>query len=199
MGELTALLVSQSVQTAAGVGNTYAQTAALRGQQNYANGMAGVNAEWIARDQAAVRRRGELAGSRAAGDAERLASRQRVAYGSQGVDVGSGSAAQIQAETLALGEIARLQAEGNAMDQMTGLEAEQLSMLSRNRMNRIATRHAIRSSITTEGMNVGRDALRAAYSHERYKGLGKKQEAFDYGPQQEFKATKAAWNLPELD
>lgn len=158
MGEMsTLLLASQGTQAATSAASAYGQTQALSGQQQYANRMTSMNVE-------SLRAQGHTAQSRSIQEGEMLAARQATSYAGRGVDVTSGSAAAIQAEARAMGEIRGLQYEAEAMDRALGMKHQ-------NRMGQIATRGAINNSIAEAGMNVGNSAMRAAYMHERYKGL----------------------------
>jgi hypothetical protein len=156
----------------AGIGNAYSQSQALRGQQIYANGMTDVNSGWNRFGQGQILMNGSLAGSRARAQYQNLASTQRAAMAANGVNVNSGSAAQVQSETRTLGEIERLQIQQVALNQALGLKAENLAAVGQNRMRQIATRNNINQGYSAAASNAGRSLVQAAYLYDRYRGLG---------------------------
>jgi hypothetical protein len=173
MGELSGLLLSQGAGTIAGVGNSISNAQALRGQQQYANAMTGVNSQWSQIQQNQVIQRGYIAGSRADAQYNALAGSQRAAFAANGVAVGSGSAASIQGETRALGEIERLQIQQTAYAQALGLKAENLAAVGQNRMRQIAVRQGINASYAGAASQVGQGLIKGAVAYDKYQGLSK--------------------------
>lgn len=187
MGELDGLLLTQGTGAAAGVGYSIANAQALRGQQQYANAATNINSEWSRIQQAQVLQNGSLAGSRARQGYQNLASTQRAAYAANGVNVNSGSAAQVQSETRALGEIERLQIQQAAYNQALGIQAENLAAIGQNRMRQIAVRQGINSSYINAAAQAGGGLIRGANAYSRYQGLNKApasalDQTIDYTP-----------------
>lgn len=180
MGELAPLLLSQGVQAGASAANAYAQTNALRGQQQYASGMARVNYDWMELQRQDALRRGDLGVSRARLQGRQVDAALAVQQQGSGADPNFGSAAAVRSAQRLFADLEALDAQQSSYRQALGLRAEQSSLMGRDRMNRLATRNQIRNTLLQTGLGVGGDALRSYYLAQRYKGLGKKAEENGY-------------------
>lgn len=172
MGEIAPLLAAQAMGTAANVGNTLSQNAALRGQTAFSSRMAEVNARWAEMQAQDVIRRGQAEAVRIHSATRQLIGAQRARGGASGIDVNSGSLSELQGEAALLGHQDMLTAENNAYRMAIGYRAERAAILGRSRLNEMAARNQMRNSIISMGMQVGQDALKSYWLYDRYAGLG---------------------------
>lgn len=94
-------------------------------------------------------------------------SAQRAAMSGSPIDINTGSAAQIQAETDALTQLDVLAARNNAYKEMMGIQTQDMEARGSARMNRIARRNAGRQSIIRGGLAVAREGAIADYRYQR--------------------------------
>lgn len=140
MAALTASLLALSAVS------TYAAT---RKQGEYESGQLDVNAGLADEQAADALTRGKEAAARTALDTKALIGSQRVALAGQGVDVNSGTAADLQSDSAQLGELDRLQIEHNAQREAYGYKVDAANSRAQGEQVRSASRNAARGTLLT--------------------------------------------------
>jgi hypothetical protein len=110
--------------------------------------------------------RGAQASAQVRRDTRATIGAQRVAYASQGVDVGSGSALAVQADTAAIGELDALTIKNNAAREAFGYKIDAANSRTREEYTRQAGRNAQTSTLLTGASNL----------YERYQGNGSRRK-----------------------
>jgi hypothetical protein len=146
MGALTgALLGLTALQTAS-------QFQSEKQQGRYQKSIADANARLLnLRSEDAIRRGYEDA-SLVRRRAERMAGSQRAAMAAQGIDIGSGSAADVLTETDRMGAMDELTAKNNAWREAWGYRVESANETARGRFAKLAAKNAMRNTLLTGGL-----------------------------------------------
>ncbi len=145
----------------------YSENQALRGQSDYERRMTNVNTGWAQLRADDALRQGDFQAGQARRYGEKVKGAQRVAAAAGNVDVNSGSAAQIQAETDAMSQLDVLAARNNAFKEMMGIKADDSAARGQSKMNRLARKSAGKQSIIQAGGSIARQGAIAGYRHER--------------------------------
>ncbi len=99
-----------------------------------------------------VARRGREEEAKIRARSRRLRGGQRAAIAAQGIDVESGTAALLQAETLNIGALDAITTRNNAMRQAVGLRMEAEQLRAQERLVRGAGRGQARATLLTGGL-----------------------------------------------
>lgn len=126
---------------------------AIRKQNHFNRQMASINIELIENQREDVKFEGAREQGRVRQAAQRLQGAQAAAFAAQGVDVGSGSAALIQADTQYLAEIDALEVKNNARKAAFGFDVKRRQTILEARFGGQAAENAARQSIITGGLN----------------------------------------------
>lgn len=170
MGAMGALALSSTFQASNSLLSAYQQAGALREQGRYQQQQLEFNArisELQAEDATAR-------GDREAGAARRVGKQvrgaQRAALAAQGVDVNSGSAADVQDETTQLAEADAQTIRANAWREAWGFRAQAQQARGQGRMGMLAANNQARSTILTGGLQaIGYGLQAGAFAY----GMGK--------------------------
>lgn len=98
--------------------------------------------------------RGAVAERQSRQNTRDLTGAQRVGYASQGVDVNSGSALSVQADTAAIGELDALTIRNNAAREAFGYRVDAENSRTREELTRKASRNATASTLLTGAANI---------------------------------------------
>lgn len=167
MAGLTSALIGGIGSLTSGVSSVaggIAQSQAAKGQAEYSSRMADLNAQ-IADFQAedAIQR-----GNREANSVRRQASEalgeQKVNLAAQGIDIGVGSAAQTQQDTLLLGEHDAMTVQNNATREAFGFKVQAADYRAKGKFALLAGENESRNSLLTGGLNAGGHLFSAAKS-----------------------------------
>lgn len=120
-GNMAAL--SYGVGAAAEIAAGWAGSRVAQARAGYQRQAAGINRDFAKMQAADVRVRGDKAAQRATAQGRRVQASQRAGYAAQGVDVGSGSAADVQADTALQAELDANEIRTSAFMQAWGIEA----------------------------------------------------------------------------
>jgi hypothetical protein len=128
MAAMTALIVSSlavsAIGTAGAVGSARRAGKAAQASANAEADMMDYNASVAEISAAQAVEQGEVEANRYREQIEGVVGTQRVGYAGQGVDVSSGSALAVQADTKAAAEMDALQIKSNAQRQAWGFQVE---------------------------------------------------------------------------
>lgn len=168
MGTAPAMMAAaMSVQAASSLGSAYAGSEASKSQADYQRRMSEVNArlaETQAKDTIA---RGEKAAKNVKKDTRKLIGAQRASLAAQGINVDSGSALEVQAETAGLGAEEELRVRNDAWRTAWGFRAEAIDYRSRGEMAAMAGRREARNTLITGGMSAISSGLQGAYYYKK--------------------------------
>lgn len=166
----TLALISGGVQTAGGLAGGYAQGTAMRAQGRYQRQVAHDNAAMADLQAADAERRGEYAASQRLAESTRLIAKQRVAGAGQNIDVNSGTMAQIQADTAALGAMDAEMERNNAWREAFGLRAEASGLRRAGSVAARDARFAAGQTLATAGLQGAQSMLQTAYLAQQLSG-----------------------------
>lgn len=143
MAALTAALLGL---TAAGGAMQFAAQrkagAEARAQGNYEGDVLDLNATLADRNAADALDRGRLAENRQRGDVRGVLGAQRAAYAGSGVDLSSGSVADVQSDTARMGELDALTIRNNAAREAWGYQVEGAQLRSKAKFARQGGKNA---------------------------------------------------------
>ncbi len=161
MAALTALAMA----TAAGasLSGAYAQSQALKAQGETARATGEVNTTLanVAAEDAIVR--GDREAVRIRKQAGVLAGRQRAAAGASGVEVDSGSAADVVRDTNVMGALDAVTVRNNAWREAMGYRVQAIDATARGRFAEIGGNAASRASILTGSLEAAGYGTRGVY------------------------------------
>lgn len=148
----TFLSISAGIQGLGAIGGAYAQAQAQKSQADYQRRMFEVNsrlADFQAQD---AKDRGDVGAAQAIKRGDQMQSTQRAAAGGSGVDVNSGSARDIQADTQAISALDALTIKNNAMREAFGYKSQAISYSGQGQMVQIAGNAESWNTLATGGM-----------------------------------------------
>jgi len=160
-------LLAQIVGVGAQAAGAYTQSQALRAQGDYQKQIADQNAATARLQAEDAIKRGERESHLIRMRTRQLRGSQRAAFAAQGVDVDTGSAADLQADTVALGALDAMTRQNNAYFEAWGFRSEAAAESHQGRMRQRAARSAARSTIATGGLGFVRDIGAAANEYEK--------------------------------
>ena len=116
--------------------------------------------------------RGEKEAARLRRRTKKLIGSQRVALAAQGIDIESGSAADILEDTAASSAVDELTIRNNAAREALGFKSQALGFGAQAGFQRISGRFARGATIATGGLRFARDLVRFNFSGSRRRGGG---------------------------
>lgn len=152
-------------------------------QGAYEAGQLDVNAGLADTQAADALARGKETASRLALDTRQTEGSQRVSLAAQGVDIGSGTAADLQSDTAMMGALDRVTALNNAKREAYGYQVEATSDRSRADMVRSSTASMGRTTLLTAASQLYamKLASNAAAVPESAPGFPPIQQTYDAG------------------
>lgn len=145
---------------AASLSNAYTQGAAASSQGRYEAAGLRWNARMAELNAGDAIARGQLEAVKVGRSARRLQGSQRAAFAAQGVDVSTGSAADIVAETGQLAQEDIRTITNNAWREAFGFKAEALQLEAKARMAKVVARYEKTTTLATGGMSAARELLK---------------------------------------
>lgn len=158
------MAVSSLAGGAAGLGGSISQAQAIRAQGAYQKSVGLQNARMSELSAQQSLERGQLLAASQGIRTGKILGAERAAYANQGVDVNSGSAAQVQADTSKMGALDRLTIQNNAARQALGYRIQGVNDRYGAIFAGMEARNRAESTILTGGMNFARSAAVAAYA-----------------------------------
>lgn len=165
MGEYSsgALGASAITQMFSSVGSSYAQSSALKAKGAYDASIAEANrkvSDYAAED---ALKRGDKAAMEHGKAVRSLIGKQRANFAAQGIDVGSGSAADFQNESEFLGSLDALTIKNNAAREAFGYRTQSINYASQAKFARLAASNQATTTLLTGGLNALGYGTRAGY------------------------------------
>lgn len=163
MGASAGLMMATSAGTQgiSSIGNAYAQSQAMQAKGNYQSMVANSNAALSAVQSQDALNRGESAANESDLKTKQTIGDQRAAMGASGVDVNSGSSADVQASTSAIGQLDALTIRNNAMRESFGYKVQSLNDTYAGKFDEDAANTDSENTLLTGGMNAVNYGLKA--------------------------------------
>jgi len=172
MGASGALMAASVATSAISTATTaYTQSEALKMQGDYQKSVMEQNrklAEFQAEDAV---RRGDKESKELKKKVKVLIGSQRAAMAAQGIDIESGSALDVQADTAAFGASDALTIRNNAWREAWGYRVQGADYSSKGAWAQLEAKNAARNTLLTGGMTVAKDATGSLYSYKSQKDL----------------------------
>jgi hypothetical protein len=154
------------------MGNSIAQSGAIRAQGRYAQTGLENNAQLAELAAQDATKRGRLENAKLLQKAGDLVGTQRTSYAGQGVDVNAGSAADVQADTAAQAAKDALTLQNNAYREGWGHRVEAQNYRNAARMTHLGARNDANMTLLSGGLGFSRDVMNGLYLKEKYKTKG---------------------------
>ena len=158
MGASAAILAGASAVSQ--VGSAYSQSQAIEAQGEYQKTQFETNAKFADLSGKEALRIGDENANKVKADANRMVGKQRAVLAAQGIDVGTGSAVDIQEDTKQQGELAAMTIKNNAWREAWGYKIDAMNNRYSGSMAAMAATNSSRSTLLTGGIN----ALSSVYS-----------------------------------
>lgn len=123
--------------------------------------------------------RGDIAASRVRAEGRRIKGSQRVAAAAQGIDVNSGSAAEIQDDTELFSELDANTIRSNAYREAFGYKIDAINSRGRGEMGRLGTEFSGKMTLLTGGLSAVQYGLGAARDWSRGANFGTTTSTLD--------------------
>ncbi len=130
----------------------YSQSQALEMQANYQKTQSEMNAKLADMQAEDAIKRGNKAAGQVKQQAKRMQGAQRAALAAQGIDIDSGSAAEIQENTEVLSAMDAMQVKNNAWKEAWGFKVQALNTRAEGSWAQAAGQAAARNTLLTGGM-----------------------------------------------
>lgn len=140
-------------QALGSIGGAYAESQALKTQGEYQRMQYEMNARLAGLQAQDAIKRGDKAAVEVKRRAKRVIGSQRAALAAQGIEVDSGSAAQIQADTVAQSTLDVLEIKNNAWREAWGYRFQASDYMGRGRFAEMAAKASATNTLLTGGMN----------------------------------------------
>ena len=157
------LFLFMGVQSLGTLATSYSNANAAKLEGEFQSSMYQSNARIQALMATDAINRGEKEAVKAKQAANRLIGSQRVAMGAQGIDLESGSALDIQAETASLGAQDALTIRNNAWREAWGYRTAENEYTSRAKYAQITGTSKSRNTILTGGLSIAKNLAYASY------------------------------------
>lgn len=151
------------------IGSAYSQSKAYKAAGEYQRQVGDINARTSDLQAADAVRRGDKNSIEARKAAGKVAGDQRVAFAAQGVDVNSGTAAQIQEDTHAMGALDALTIQNNATLEAWGYKMGGINATASGRMAEISGNSQATQTLLTGGIRAAGNGLDTAYYYDRWR------------------------------
>lgn len=164
---LTAAVGGMAVMSLA---NSSVQAGNEAAQQKYTNAIYGVNEKLAAENKRQVLAAGDVEAGQAALAGKQEIAQQRVHQAATGADVSSGSAANLQGDTLWQSEQNQTTIKNNAWRRAWGYDVEGEKYGLEASMSQLASANKQQNTLLTGGMQAVDYGMRAYSSYQKYNG-----------------------------
>lgn len=164
-----AMGVLQGVSAVAGLYGSYTQAQAAKQQGKYEQSVYESNARMAELEAEEATSRGNREANRVRAKGRAVRGSQRAALAGQGVDVGTGTAADLQLETDTLSEMDALTVQNNAWREAWGYRAEASNLRYQGRFARLGAKTQARNTLLTGGVRFADDVVRGVDRYKRSK------------------------------
>lgn len=163
MAATSLLIASSASQGINSFGTAYNQSKATAAAGDYNAKMMELNAKLADYQGEDAIRRGNADAQKHRKNVKQMQGAQRVALAAQGIEIDSGSAAQIQEDTRMLGEMDAMTIKNNAWREAWGYRVQAAQGRSQAEFTRMASRNEARSTLLTGGMKALSSGVEGAY------------------------------------
>lgn len=118
--------------------------------------------------------RGDQDAARQRENVKKLIGAQRASEGAQGIEVNSGSALDVQADTAGQGAVDELTIKNNAWREAFGYRVQANDLRTQSQFTKLSAANKSRNTILTAGMNIASDAA-SAYRQTKTGTVGSKK------------------------
>lgn len=146
-----------------GIGSAYSQATAYQIQADYIQQASELNAQIAGVQAEDAIRRGNKSASQFKKQVKGMKGSQKAALAAQGIDIGSGSAAEILDNTDTQGALDVQTIKNNAWREAWGYKTQAIANTAEGRISQIAASQNIQSTILTGGLNAVNSGLSAYY------------------------------------
>jgi hypothetical protein len=153
----TLLLATQGAAAAASAASALTQAGAIRSQGRLQEQIARANARFERTRAEQAREQGEFLSRQARRRGRVLTGRQRAAFAGQGVEVSTGSAADIQRQTFEMTALDQLTIQVNAQRRALGFESSATGLEFQGAQARRTAEFQARQTLVTGGLGLVRD------------------------------------------
>jgi hypothetical protein len=157
------MAVSSLVQGASSFAGANSQSEAIKAQGQYQSNQLDFNAKLSDIQAKNALDRGSKNATSLKRRAKVLAGSQRAAAAAQGIEVGSGSAADIQADTATFSNQDAQEIRNNAWREAWGYNVEAMNLRSQARMARSGSEFAAKQTLLTGGIQAANYGMQAGY------------------------------------
>lgn len=170
MDPMTVMAFGFGAQALSQFGNAYSQSRGIKAQAAYQRNVAEINSKLADLKGEDALQRGEDAARDYKKQVNRMIGSQRAAFAAQGVDVGYGSAADIQADTATQGELDILTIRSNAFREAWGYKVEANNYTAQGQFAEMGGNMQANNTLLTGGvaaLGSGLQAYSATYGGSR--------------------------------
>lgn len=153
----------QGEQAIGDVSNALEQSKAARLKGSFQEALSQQNARLAQLGSQAAIQSGDAKATAVGLRAAAITGQERSSYGAQGVDVNSGSAADVQNDTAKMSALDEMTIRNNARMQAMGMQVEALNDTTQGRLASIAGRETAGQTLATGGAQVARAMLYGGY------------------------------------
>jgi hypothetical protein len=164
-----------------GIGTAIAQSSAIEASGNFSKAQFEFNSKLADLQAGDAIQRGFKAASAYLKSARRLRGAQRASLAGQGVDLGEGSALEIQKDTQHLSEIDAMTIRNNAWQEAWGFKMQALDLTGRANFTGISSRFDSTNTLLAGGMNALRNFGEGGYHASKYYSKPSKGDDYKFG------------------
>lgn len=167
MGTLAALGATTAIQVGTSIYGANKEADAAEAQGIYQSNMFNYNAKLADYSASDALKRGDKAVDALGRDVKKTIGSQRAALAAQGIEVDSGSALDVQANTQTLGKLDALQIKNNAIMEAYGYKVEAQQAKTNAQMALTAANTKANNTILTGGINAVNAGVGAVAAYRR--------------------------------
>lgn len=168
MAALTGLMaLAGAGQAASSISGGYAQSQAMSSQGAYQKQTEDTNARLSMMNADDALKRGEVAAGNVERQGRQVVGSERAGLAAQGIDVNSGSAAQVQASSAAVTALDAQTTRNNAWREAWGYKEQAQEATSRGKFAQAAAESGAKNTILTAGMNAATAGIKTGYAIAR--------------------------------
>lgn len=164
MGQGAAAGAGSFASGATALAGAYSQSQAMEAQAIYQKTQSEMNAKLADMQAADAIKRGNKNAAQVGKNAKRVLGAQRAALAAQGIDIDSGSAADVQQDTEVLSAMDQMTVKNNAWKEAWGFKVQALNTRAEGDWAMAAGQQAARNTLLTGGMNALSYTAQGAYS-----------------------------------
>lgn len=159
-----ALATTSAISSASG---SFAQSSAMKAEASYQRNLFDINKSFAEMNATDAIRRGDKAANAIRKQGKQIRGAQRAAFAAQGIDVGEGSAIEIQDDTEKQAKLDAVTIKNNAYLEAWGYKAQALEYSARGAFATISGRNQSNNTLVTGGLTAVRSGLEAYAAYKK--------------------------------